>query len=76
MGRPGDHDGRHRHHDPGPVRPLHITTSSVAGLSVASDGAITGSGTLLPGTYTVSGTDTDANGDNGTWSFTLHVTGT
>jgi hypothetical protein len=24
----------------------------------------------------VSGTDTDANGDNGTWSFTLHVTGT
>jgi YVTN family beta-propeller protein len=40
---------------------------------VDSSGAITAAATLAPGTYTVSGTDSDAAGDTGTWSFTLTV---
>ena len=43
-------------------------------LSLASDGTITTTGTLPAGTYTISGTTTDAYGDTGTWSFTLTVT--
>jgi uncharacterized repeat protein (TIGR02543 family) len=49
-----------------------ITTSSKA-LSVSPLGAITTSGSLLAGSYSVSGTDSDTNGDTGTWTFTLTV---
>jgi putative nucleotidyltransferase with HDIG domain len=49
------------------------TTSPIANLSVASSGAITTSGTLAAGSYTVSGTDADSYGDSGTWSYTLTV---
>jgi hypothetical protein len=41
---------------------------------VSSTGAVSTKGTLAAGTYTVSGTVTDAYGDSGTWSFTLTVT--
>ena len=42
---------------------------------VNSSGMITAAATLAPGTYTVSGSDSDTAGDSGTWSFTLTVTG-
>jgi hypothetical protein len=42
---------------------------------VSPTGAITASSTLLPGIYTVSGSDSDTAGDTGTWSFTLTVKG-
>jgi FecR protein len=40
---------------------------------VDSSGAISAAPALAAGTYTVSGTDSDAAGDSGTWSFTLTV---
>lgn len=49
------------------------TTAPSAGLAVNSSGAITTTGTLAPGSYTASGTDTDAYGDTGTWTYTLTV---
>ena len=42
-------------------------------LSVSAQGAITTSGALAAGSYTVSGTDFDPDADVGTWSFTLTV---
>jgi hypothetical protein len=50
-----------------------VTTVPNASLGVSSIGSITTGGTLAPGTYTVSGTDSDAYGDTGTWSYTLTV---
>ena len=41
-------------------------------VSVSASGEIR-AGTLPQGTYTVGGTDSDAAGDTGTWSFTLTV---
>jgi major membrane immunogen (membrane-anchored lipoprotein) len=55
-----------------PVSYVTITTSPA--LSVSSSGAIKTTGTLAAGSYTVSGTDSDPNGDGGTWTFTLTVT--
>jgi uncharacterized repeat protein (TIGR02543 family) len=49
-----------------------ITSSSIA-LRVSPQGAITTSGTLLAGSYRISGADSDPNGDTGTWTFTLTV---
>ncbi len=40
---------------------------------VTSTGAINAATLLAAGTYSVSGTDHDANGDSGTWSFVLTV---
>ena len=40
---------------------------------VTSTGAISAATSLAPGTYTVSGTDTDTSGDTGAWTFTLTV---
>ena len=51
-----------------------VTTSANAHMSVSSSGAITTSGTLATGSYAVSGTDSDASGATGTWSYTLTVT--
>src|ERR1700723_1870167 len=48
------------------------TTSPNTNLDVSSSGVVTTSGgTLAAGNYTVSGTDTDAYGDSGTWSYHL-----
>ncbi len=49
------------------------TTVSSAALHVSSGGVITTTGTLKAGAYTVSGTDSDASGDSGTWTYTLSV---
>ncbi len=51
------------------------TSSSNTHLKVSPSGAITTvGGPLAVGTYTVSGTDSDALGDTGTWAYTLRVT--
>ena len=64
----------------GPVR--FTTTSTTAphgssgGIKVSSTGAVTTTGVLAVGTYTVSGTDSDSSGDTGTWSYSLTVSAT
>ncbi|HUZ41794.1 MAG TPA: InlB B-repeat-containing protein [Acidimicrobiales bacterium] len=50
-----------------------VTTSSSAALHVTGGGAISTTGTLTAGSYTVSGTDSDVYGDTGTWTYTLTV---
>ncbi|MHB8378639.1 MAG: hypothetical protein ACYDB2_01815 [Acidimicrobiales bacterium] len=45
-------------------------------VAVSSSGAVSTSGALKPGTYTATGTSTDASGDAGTFSYALVVTGT
>ena len=59
----------------GNVGPVSFTTlsSEPAGLDVSTAGAVSPSGPLVAGTYVVSGTDTDTNGDVGTWTYTLTV---
>jgi uncharacterized repeat protein (TIGR02543 family) len=52
-----------------------VTTKSNSALNVSSSGLISTTGPLAVGTYSVSGTDSDALGDTGTWSYTLTVTG-
>jgi hypothetical protein len=47
--------------------------TSQAGLMVSSSGHITTTGTLSSGTYTISGTDQDANNHVGVFTFTLAV---
>jgi uncharacterized repeat protein (TIGR02543 family) len=51
-----------------------VTTTPSTGLKVSSAGVISVTGSLAGGIYTVSGTDSDATGDTGTWSYTLSVT--
>ncbi|MGO9582402.1 MAG: beta strand repeat-containing protein, partial [Acidimicrobiales bacterium] len=51
-------------------------SSTPSGLAVSSSGVVSTTGTLSPNTYTISGTDSDAFGDKGTWSFALTVTAT
>ncbi len=48
-------------------------TSSTPGLVVSSTGLVTTSGAIAVGTYSVAGTTIDAQGDAGTFSFTLTV---
>ena len=55
----------------GPV--TFVTTSLNNSFTVSSAGAVTAPDTLTPGAYVVSGTDSDAFGDTGTWTFTLTV---
>ena len=43
---------------------------------VTSTGAISSAKSLSPGTYAISGNDSDSNDDTGTWVFVLTVTGT
>jgi hypothetical protein len=40
---------------------------------VTANGGISAAGSLTPGSYAVSGTDSDTSGDSGTWTFTLSV---
>ena len=57
------------------VSPVTFTvTSSQPAFTVSSSGAVSAPDALTQGTYTVSGTDSDARGNIGTWSFTLTVT--
>jgi len=52
-----------------------FVTSPNPHLEVTSDGKITTvAGPLAPGTYSVSGTISDASNDTGTWTYTLTVT--
>ncbi len=51
-----------------------VTTKSNVGLRVNASGLISTTGPLSAGTYGVSGTDSDARGDTGTWSYSLSVT--
>ena len=50
-----------------------VTVVTSPGLTVSGGGAIKTTGTLAVGTYTVSGTDSDASGDTGTWTYSLTV---
>jgi uncharacterized repeat protein (TIGR02543 family) len=52
------------------------TTTPSPGLKVTSGGVVAVAGTLAAGSYTVSGTDHDASGDAGVWTYTLTVTDT
>ena len=49
-----------------------VTASSTA-LSVSPQGAITTTGTLLAGSYSISGIDSDLSSDAGAWTYTLTV---
>jgi hypothetical protein len=52
----------------------YTVTTPATGIDVSPSGAISTTGTLTPGgSYTVSGTDHDVDGDTGTWTFTLTV---
>jgi hypothetical protein len=48
-------------------------TGGGTGLTVSSTGQITTTGTLVSGTYTATGTMSDAFGDTGAWVYTLTV---
>jgi len=50
------------------------TTKSNVNLAVSGSGEVSTTGALSAGTYSVSGTDIDPHGDQGTWTFTLTVT--
>ncbi len=51
-----------------------VTTVTSPSVTVSGSGAVTTTSALAANTYTVSGTDLDAFGDTGTWSFLLTVT--
>lgn len=51
----------------------YATTSAPNGLVVSSTGAVTTSGNLAAGNYSVSGTTADAYGDTGTFTYTLTI---
>jgi fibronectin-binding autotransporter adhesin len=53
----------------------YTQTAGSPGVVVSGSGAVTTSGTLTAGTYTASGTTADPNGDSGTFTFKLNVTG-
>jgi uncharacterized repeat protein (TIGR02543 family) len=65
---------------PGPITVVNntgsvtfVTTVSSTGLKVSGAGVITTTGALVAGSYTVSGTDRDASGNAGVWTYTLTV---
>jgi major membrane immunogen (membrane-anchored lipoprotein) len=51
----------------------YVQTSGSPALLVSSSGLVTTSGTLVPGTYVATGTTSDANDDDGTFTLTLEV---
>jgi hypothetical protein len=53
----------------------YTQTAGSPGVVVSGSGAVTTSGKLATGTYTASGTTADPNGDSGTFTFKLSVTG-
>jgi hypothetical protein len=54
----------------------YTQTAGSASVVVSGSGAVTTKAALTPGTYTASGTTADPNGDAGTFTYTLTVTGT
>ena len=54
----------------------YTQTAGSASVVVSNSGAVSTKGALAPGTYTASGTTADPNGDAGTFTYTLTVTGT
>ena len=57
----------------GTVSYTETTSADSRDVTVAPTGAISAAASLAAGTYTVSGTDRDANGDTGRWHLTLVV---
>jgi len=57
----------------GIVSYTEAASSDSADVVVSNTGAISAATALAPGTYTVSGSETDTNGDTGTWVFSLTV---
>ena len=57
----------------GPVTYSETVSVDSSEIGVSSTGAITAAATLVPGTYTVFGTDSDTAGDRGAWSFALAI---
>jgi hypothetical protein len=53
----------------------YTQTAGSPGIVVSGSGAVTTSGKLTAGTYTATGTTADPNGDSGTFTFKLNVTG-
>ena len=53
----------------------YVTSPLSPNLTVSGSGGVTTSGPLAAGAYTVSGTDSDTNGDSGTWTYKLTVNG-
>ena len=53
--------------------PVTFVTTSGSAFTVSAAGAVSAPATLTPGDYVVSGTDSDAFGNAGTWSYTLTV---
>ncbi|MGH9097113.1 MAG: PilW family protein [Acidimicrobiales bacterium] len=51
----------------------YAKTGGSASLTITSNGKIATTGVLAAADYTVTGTNSDANGDTGTWAYTLHV---
>jgi len=51
----------------------YVQTSGSPELLVSASGLVSTSGTLTPGTYVVTGTSSDPNGDTGTFALTLAV---
>jgi hypothetical protein len=54
----------------------YTQTAGTPSVVVSSTGAVSTSGALKAGTYTASGTTSDASGDAGTFTYALMVTGT
>src|SRR5215469_4216576 len=48
-------------------------TSGADSVAVSSSGQVSAAATLAAGTYPAAGTDSDANGDTGIWTYTLNV---
>ncbi|MHB8379008.1 MAG: InlB B-repeat-containing protein [Acidimicrobiales bacterium] len=51
-----------------------VTTKESTSLTMSASGLLSTSGPLSVGTYSISGTDTDPQGDSGIWTYTLSVT--
>ncbi|HEY1762896.1 MAG TPA: hypothetical protein VGG17_09915 [Acidimicrobiales bacterium] len=54
----------------------YTQTAGSTSVVVSGSGAVSTKGALAPGTYTASGTTADPNGDAGTFTYALTVTGT
>jgi outer membrane protein OmpA-like peptidoglycan-associated protein len=52
----------------------YVTSVTSTDLSVSSSGLVSTNGAIPANTYTISGTDSNALGDTGTWSYALTVT--
>ena len=55
---------------------VYTQTTGSPSLSVSTTGAVSAPATLVAGPYTATGTDVDALGDTGTWTYTLTVNAT